>query len=92
MIVAIFCCGVLIAGVAPTLFGQDVGEVVEDTKDTAKNALDKGKKKAKELKEQVTDESFWEQVPPYLALPGALLVGLLLGFLLGKRGGNKKQK
>jgi ElaB/YqjD/DUF883 family membrane-anchored ribosome-binding protein len=92
LLTALLCAMILLSGPAESIFALDVKEEVEDAKDKAKDVVDKGKEKAKDIKEKVADEDFWEKVPPYAALPAALLIGLVLGFILGKRGEKNKQK
>jgi|GEM_PF-3076190 len=86
--VMLFCTALfswVLVGAGSPAWGLDVDEEAETVKDKAKDTYEKGKEKVEDVKEKVSADEFWDKVPPYLALPGALLVGLLVGFVLGRR-------
>ena len=90
--------GLLVLGVSPSrAFAGDVEEVKEEVKEKAAEVKEKAedlvdgtKEKATAVKEKAED--FWAKVPPWAALPGALVIGLIVGFVLGKLGGGDKSK
>ena len=71
----------------PSARAGDVDEVKDKVEETAKDVKDKAKDVYEGTRE--TAESFWEQVPPWAVIPGALLLGLIVGFATGRMTGGK---
>ncbi|MHC4779706.1 MAG: hypothetical protein ACYTFG_14115, partial [Planctomycetota bacterium] len=78
------CSAMFFAFPTGDLLALDVDEEVEDVKDKAKDVVDKGKEKAKDLKEKVSDDDFLDNIPAYILHPAVLLIGVLIGFIVGR--------
>ena len=73
---------------------KEAKEIKEKAKDLGRDVRETAETLYREGKEKVEEEDFWDRIPPYAALPAAFVVGILLGFLLGrgkKRGSNSKK-